>query len=258
MRYIDIQAFHDVVELIADCSASGLRIQTKLELYSIKQFKDEKRLEKSLDTHISSMSSQLAETHSSLYGTSPSLHGSSPPSHYSYSSHSPPGATAPGSWTHSLIKHSVFGDLSERVNRKTFIYLLHTLNASFIDYDFSSILPSAFKKISLQEAQTAINTALMSSVKDFATVRRRLWAAILSVFQFPLRTEVYTLDVRPDQDPFLAEGVWSINYFIYSKQSKRVLLLAFRAHEVEIEEAEFPGIQDFGQDWGQDYDEPMM
>lgn len=58
-----------------------------------------------------------------------------------------------------------FGDLSDPNNRRTFAHLLETLNSSFPDFDFSTLPPEQFERVSgpasaLQGVATSVNSQL--------------------------------------------------------------------------------------------------
>ena len=61
-----------------------------------------------------------------------------------------------------LKRSSCFGPLGEVSNRRTFAYLIATLNSSHPDYDFSSTLkPSDFRKLtSLKHVMTTVDETL--------------------------------------------------------------------------------------------------
>lgn len=69
---------------------------------------------------------------------------------------------------------SPFGRLDEAAPRKTFFYLLATLNAAFPDYDFSDSRPDQFsKQASLDLVINSVNTSLFNLGNDFIVNRYR-------------------------------------------------------------------------------------
>lgn len=63
---------------------------------------------------------------------------------------------------------SPFGRLDESAPRKTFFYLLATLNASFPEHDFSDVRPDQFsKQPSLDLVINSVNTTLFNLGNDF-------------------------------------------------------------------------------------------
>lgn len=69
---------------------------------------------------------------------------------------------------------SPFGRLDEAAPRKTFFYLLSTLNASFPDYDFSDVRPDQFiKQPSLDLVINSVNTTLFNLGNDFIVNKYR-------------------------------------------------------------------------------------
>jgi hypothetical protein len=69
---------------------------------------------------------------------------------------------------------SPFGRLTEATPRKTFFYLLATLNAAFPDYDFGDVRPDQFLKLpSLEIVMNSVNTTLFNLGNDFIVNRYR-------------------------------------------------------------------------------------
>lgn len=102
----------------ADCHVIGA-----CDLYTTKAAGTDKKLYKAIETSLESQ-------HESLVRLSESL--------------SPPNAEL---FSLNLSRPSPFGPLSESRSRRTFAYLIATLNASHPDYDFSNILrASDFRK----------------------------------------------------------------------------------------------------------------
>jgi AP-1 complex subunit sigma 1/2 len=192
----------------------------------------EKKLYKSIE-------SSLEAQHQSLIHLSASL--------------SPPQAEALAE-SLNLSRSSPFGPLSQISNRRTFAYLIATLNASHPDYDFSHILrPSDFRKErTLRAVMTTIDTTLhnlrprqngMLSIPNGWTpgnipagIRTpgggeawglRMWSLIDR--EMTLRDcEIYCY--KPEEDPFDGEegAIWNLNYFFFNKIRKRVCYLYLR------------------------------
>ncbi|TGZ81652.1 Maf1 regulator [Ascodesmis nigricans] len=120
-------------------------------------------------------------------------------------------------------QHSPFGPLSEISARKTFAYMIATLNASHPDYDFSSVLrPSDFRKErSLRQVINTFNTTLTNlGVRGLA--RGKMWDSIDN--EMKLR-DCAVFSYAPEDmadDAYGDEGlIWSNIYFFYNKQRKR-------------------------------------
>lgn len=157
-----------------------------------------------------------------------------------------------------LSRDSPFGPLSQISARRTFAYLIATLNATHPDYDFSNILrPSDFHRITGTAIRRIVDSTLMNMrprrmsnlltpptrtqlVKSAnqqsvaptgdSAWNERMWRMIDQ--EMDLRhCEKYSWD--PEDDPFEAESaLWTQHYFFFNKDKKRVCYLNFRAFSV--------------------------
>jgi hypothetical protein len=160
-----------------------------------------------------------------------------------------------------LSRASPFGPLSQIGARRTFAYLIATLNASHPDYDFSHILrPSDFRK---ERSLRAIIHNVDSTLQHLRPKPYTSSAAYLSPPLIPSSsappvvntlggTEVWSprmwslidkeMGLRqcekysyvPDDDPFDGEegSLWSMHYFFFNKEKKRVCYLYLRGLSV--------------------------
>ncbi len=138
--------------------------------------------------------------------------------------------------------NSPLGDFHESCTQRLMTDLILTLNASFPDYDFSSIRPQHFTKVpSSKIAMNRTNEKLSefaASTPQGATFLPHLWASIDEVIRLN-SCEVYSY-VPPsrddDDDPlsFLTQTLdgadsslplWSFNFFFVNKSIKRIVLL---------------------------------
>jgi Maf1 regulator len=152
----------------------------------------------------------------------------------------------------NLSRSSPFGNLGMISSRRTYAYLIATLNASHPDYDFSHILrPTDFKRErSLRAVMNNLDTTLYNlrprPLNSFLNVPGvtpgsacpppgqthwgpGIWRLIDQ--QMSLR-ECYIYRYAPeDFDPFEDEeegSLWSMNYFFFNKARKRVCYLYLR------------------------------
>lgn len=146
----------------------------------------------------------------------------------------------------NLNRSSPFGSLSEIQSRRTFAYLIATLNASHPDYDFSHVLrPADFKREKrFQRVMNNIDSTL-SSVRpssDAALPRNspqgpssvapvwgpQMWAKIDKEMEFK---DCTVFSYQPADDPFDEEegAIWALHYFFFNKELKRVCYLYVRA-----------------------------
>ncbi|ORZ00990.1 Maf1 regulator-domain-containing protein [Syncephalastrum racemosum] len=147
---------------------------------------------------------------------------------------------------------SPFGRLDEAAPRKTFFYLLATLNAAFPDYDFSDSRPDQFsKQASLDLVINSVNTSLFNLGNDFIVNRYRqvdknaevidvliefsillqlnsLWEVLDDLIELK-DCDVYTYNPDPDNDPMNEDGyLWSMNYFFFNRRLKRMVFFSVK------------------------------
>ncbi|KAF2462226.1 Maf1 regulator, partial [Lineolata rhizophorae] len=207
----------------ADC-----RIEGGCDLYTTRAAGADKKLYKNIEHTLESQ-------HESILRLSASL--------------SPPQADALAP-SLNLSRSSPFGPLSQISSRRTFAYLIATLNASHPDYDFSYTLrPTDFRKErSLRGVMNTIDSTLFN-------LRPRTSGALLAVpmsatgVQMPGGTSTWgprmwqlidkEISLRdcavycysPEEDPMDGEdgAIWSLNYFFFNKAIKRVCYIYLRA-----------------------------
>lgn len=127
--------------------------------------------------------------------------------------------------------HSPFGPLDQISARRTFAYLIATLNASHSDYDFSTVLkPSDFRRERhLRPVMNNFNTTLFNLGVNPSKALPKMWDTIDKEMDL-LSCNIYTYS--PDDvsdDPYGEEGlIWSTNLFFFNKHKKRVCYLYLR------------------------------
>ncbi|KAL0253044.1 RNA polymerase III-inhibiting protein maf1 [Diplodia seriata] len=236
MKYLPLRDFEDVTSALnfdtPDCHVIG-----GCDLYTTKAAGSDKKLYKTIEHSLESQ-------HESVLRLSASL--------------SPPQAESLAE-SLNLSRSSPFGPLSQISSRRTFAYLIATLNASHPDYDFSHILrPTDFRKErSLRGVMNTIDTTLYN-------LRPRPSNAMLAVppsswsggnggsgssgTRTPGGHQVWSprmwkmidneMNLRdcaiycyqPEEDPFDGEegSIWSMNYFFFNKHRKRVCYVYLR------------------------------
>lgn len=151
----------------------------------------------------------------------------------------------------NLSRSSPFGSLDKISSRRTYAYLIATLNASHPDYDFSSNLrPTDFKREkSLRAVINNIDSTLYNlrprSMNPYHAMGSKpgsvlpppgqvtwgpaMWGLIDQ--QMSLK-ECHIYRYAPDDmDPFEDDEdgtIWSVNYFFFNKTRKRVCYLYLR------------------------------
>jgi hypothetical protein len=135
-----------------------------------------------------------------------------------------------------------FGSFNETANRHTFAYLIATLNATHVDYDFANTLnPDEFQRETRQNFMHKIDTTMYY-------LRPQVYSAGLPAGAVtPLGSPIWgprswnlidsEMDMNdceyyvwePSDDPFADDGaIWSHHYFLYNKERKRVCYFYLR------------------------------
>ncbi|PNS16587.1 hypothetical protein CAC42_87 [Sphaceloma murrayae] len=240
MKYIaskDCQIVSDALNFsTADCHIIG-----SCDLYTTKAAGSDKKLYKNIE-------STLESQHESLVRLSASL---SPVQHPVDSKHKrdTPPIQLPQI---DLSRNSPFGPLSKISARRTFAYLIATLNASHPDYDFSHILrPSDFRKTSGTTIRKAVDSTMLHLRPRRMTTTAHRTIISSSAPGVPSGEVVWSesmwdlidreMELRqcekyvwePEDDPFEEESsLWSQHYFIFNKEKKRVCYLHYGAFSV--------------------------
>lgn len=151
----------------------------------------------------------------------------------------------------NLSRSSPFGSMDKISSRRTYAYLIATLNASHPDYDFSHTLrPTDFKREKSLRAvingmdttlynlrPTAFNSHLMrpayASGAMYPPPGQSNWGPAMwgLIDQQMSLKECHIYRYAPDMDPFEDDedgSIWSINYFFFNKARKRVCYLYLR------------------------------
>jgi len=137
---------------------------------------------------------------------------------------------------------SAFGPLSELANRRTFAYLIATLNASHPHYDFSNVLrPGDFKRERSLRRIMANLDSILQNVRGCGDTRKSTAAAnaptsiwsqhCWSLIDKEMRLDECTIfNYEPDVDPFEDDesAIWSVHYFFFNRTLKRVAYLYLR------------------------------
>ncbi|EAW11639.1 RNA polymerase III-inhibiting protein MAF1 [Aspergillus clavatus NRRL 1] len=228
MKYLPIPEFEDVTNSLnfdtADCHITG-----GCDLYTIKAARADRKLYKNIEQSLEAQYESVLRLSASL---------------------SPPNASDAAA-SLNLSRSSPFGPLSDHSSRRTFAYLIATLNASHPDYDFSHVLrPSDFRRErSLKRVMNTVDSTLFnlrpretidmtppSSVTlsgsyntgASATWGPKMWRMIDEHMSLK---ECSYYSYSPEEDPSDADdgAIWSLHYFFFSRLRKRVCYLYLRA-----------------------------
>ncbi|KAF5026154.1 hypothetical protein F66182_1718 [Fusarium sp. NRRL 66182] len=143
-----------------------------------------------------------------------------------------------------LFSHSsAFGPLSELSSRKTFAYLIATLNASHPHYDFSHVLrPNDFKRErNLRRVMVNLDSILQNVRPNFepkslgsslGSEASSIWGPqCWSLIDKEMHLNECTIfSYHPDNDPFEEDesAIWAAHYFFFNRSLKRVAYLYVR------------------------------
>lgn len=229
MKFLPLTDFDDVTRALnfdtPDCHVIGA-----CELYTTKAAGSDKKLYRNIENALESQ-------HKSLVSLSASV--------------SPPLGSSGDHPSVNLSRASPFGSLDEVSSRRTFAYLIATLNASHSDYDFSNVLrPSDFKRErSLKGVIGTIDSTLYNlrpstgmtlqvpPQTSYATTASapttsqawgpHMWAMIDNEMSLKDCT-IYCW--APPDDPFDGDegSVWSLNYLFFNKERKRIAYIYVR------------------------------
>jgi hypothetical protein len=210
----------------ADCHVIG-----GCDLYTTKAAGADKKLYKNIDRSLESQHESLVKLGASLSGPN----------------------TSAAATSLNLSRSSPFGPLSQISSRRTYAYLIATLNASHPDYDFSHLLrPTDFKRErSLKSVMNTLDTALYNLRPRPSSTYLNVpteWPSAASSACPPSSSHAWgprmwklidkemTLKecsiycYSPEEDPYEGEdgAIWSYNYFFFNKVRKRVCYIYLR------------------------------
>lgn len=203
-----------------DCNVTG-----GCDLYTTKSTGSDKKLYKNIDKDLNSQHDALLKLGASL----------SPPDREHM--------LATSSSMQLFSTSSAFGPLSELTSRRTFAYLIATLNASHPHYDFSHVLrPGDFKRErNLRRVMVNLDSILQNVRPGFEATSydsslgsdlSSVWGAqCWSLIDKEMRLNECTIfSYQPDPDPFEEDesAIWAVHYFFFNRALKRVAYLYVR------------------------------
>ncbi|CAM1500648.1 Fc.00g098100.m01.CDS01 [Cosmosporella sp. VM-42] len=237
MKYLPVQDFEGVTSALnfntPDCNVTG-----GCDLYTTKSTGSDKKLYKNIDKDLNSQHEALLKLGASL----------SPPEREHMLATSP---------SMQLFSHSsAFGPLSELSSRRTFAYLIATLNASHPHYDFSHVLrPGDFKRErNLRRVMVNLDSILQNVRPNFEAKSfdsslgsetssvwgPQCWALVDKEMRL---NECTIFSYHPDTDPFEEDesAIWAVHYFFFNRSLKRVAYLYVRV--VPVISSNSPSLQ---------------
>ena len=234
MKFLSLPSF-DVVTSALNFDTPDCHVTGRCDLYTTKAAGSDKKLYKNIQQSLESQHAALVKLGASL----------------------PPPQRDSMAASLNLSRSSPFGSFDEVSNRRTFAYMIATLNATHPDYDFSHVLrPTYFKRErNLRRVMNHIDSTLHSirpnsQFLDVAQARNapgslssfgsnvaappwgpQMWAMIDK--EMTLK-DCAVFSYQPVDDPFDEEegAIWAMHYFFFSKARKRVCYLYVRGMPV--------------------------
>lgn len=209
-------------------------IKTRVESYSCKMAGDPKKLYKLLRNEP---------------GTSPrDLEVLGPSQTKSYAIiNSPPQVFHSNSIPRSMSSDDE-SPILKTIPRKTLIFLISTLNASFEpDYEFSTCTGQDFSRESeLDLVRNAVDSRLRSAMGDYyRSISPELWSSIDEEINIK-ESEIFSYHPDGTSDPFSESGtIWSFNFFFHNRKLRRILFLTCRADSKTSTDDEENEINDY-------------
>lgn len=121
------------------------------------------------------------------------------------------------------LTNSPLGDMHDMNSIRTLAAVIEAMNASFPDYDFRDISPLDFQKQKKRDVlEQKVNTYLGHIEDKEPGFCRNLWVAIDDVAGTE-DCQIYSYSPDSDNNPFLDGALWAFNYFILNR--KRVVYL---------------------------------
>ncbi|KAJ1326347.1 Maf1 regulator [Microdochium nivale] len=238
MKFLPLRDF-DLITSALNFSTSDCRVTGGCDLYTTKAAGSDKKLYKNIECSLESQHAAALKFGASL----------SPPQR------------AEMAQSLNLSRSSPFGPLSDISSRRTFAYLIATLNASHPDYDFSHVLrPTDFKKERNLRRVMANVDATLHNVRPFGSSMissslnsnyRAFSASPVASFSsntLPVSSPAWTPQMwtmldkemalkdcvcysyQPAEDPFDGDeaAIWRYHYFFFNRVKKRVAYLYVR------------------------------
>lgn len=198
MKYLESDIFDAINCALSSIETSEEKIIGRLEAYSCKDTGNDKQLRKQLE-------SKLLEEIEEL-------------------------KTPEFSFSSSIV--SPFGPLDQTASRRTFFYLIATLNAVFPDYDFSGMRHEVFNKLpSVSMVQNTVQNTLFKIANSPSSnfLQQRIWSAIDETVDLA-NCDIYSFNPDWNCDPYSDEPtIWSYHFFFVNRNLKRIVLFTYRS-----------------------------
>lgn len=244
MKFLPLRDF-DVITSALNFTTAECRVKGGCDLYTTKAAGSDKKLYKTIENSLESQHAALMKLGASL----------SPPQRKEMAA------------SLNLSRSSPFGRLSEISSRRTYAYLIATLNASHPDYDFSHVLrPTDFhREDNLRRVMANIDNTLNSvrplassllvphagsSCRAYSSSPGPNATGVGDVISSPAwgpqmwtmidkemtLTDCSVFSYQPAEDPFDGDesAIWRMHYFFFNKDKKRVAYLYIRGLPIVV------------------------
>lgn len=204
MKFLEISEL-DAVQQLLNFETEDCRVYGKCELYTTKAVGEDRKLYKSIDKHLEQKCLEDANLSKSC----------SPPSVAMINPH----------------MSSPFGSLELPSSRKRFAFLVATLNASYPDYDFSTLKPQNFiHEPNLISVLTKIANVVNPCSRDRFRCSQ-IWDRLDPFIRWS-ECSIYSLDTDNEAMEWSAGTIWSLSYFFFNPNLKRVLYFQVSARRM--------------------------
>ncbi|CCI49676.1 unnamed protein product [Albugo candida] len=227
MKYLEEKELVWLNSLLSSYDIGDRVIKGRIEAFSCKKTASDRKLAKSLEQHYQQ---EISETQYSPRV----LENNDTVEHKPFENPQNTKSDLSNSYTRILPSAQSIGALRDAATRKLLIDLITTMNATFPDYDFSSVqIEQFYKEKSSHVALNRINYHLAEMMDSIASKEAvegtnvsvfadKMWKAIARIIR-PEECEVYSYIPDMESDPFSDGNLWSINYFFHNKRLKKIL-----------------------------------
>ena len=254
-QYLPLQEIDTITNAI-NFSTQDCHVIGTCDIFTTKAAGGDKKLYKNIENHLGEQYESVVRSSASLSPPHRATSDDGKGSEKSASMTQRGGSVGLTNIGYADLQSTPFGPLSKITARRTFAYLIATLNASHSDYDFSGVAkPSDFyRERRLSKVTKGIDDTLNNfrpkqsgmynseylmpppSAPRLPSVLTkngnevwspRMWQLIDKEMGLK-ECEVYCYD--PANDPFVGEDtpLWSMHYFFFNKEKKRVCYFYLR------------------------------
>jgi hypothetical protein len=117
------------------------------------------------------------------------------------------------------------GDISQPATQKLLVSLITALNASFPDYDFSSLDADCFRRVPVSAVTGSLDTEVLAPAESLLPgIRAHVTGSIMEAIDVHA-CDAFMYIPSPDS-PLFAGRLWAFTYFLHCPAQKRVLLVS--------------------------------